>query len=132
MNTNFSAQKIFQSLPKIKLTRVIAIQLALIAGALTFTSPAKAQWSCQNGFSNSSGSYKFCVNNDGGYIITYASGTWIMSRCGATTVTRKGISEYQAATFHRRVCAIPSGGGTNYNDVTIEMMRILGQQYIYK
>jgi hypothetical protein len=127
---------------KKRFIKMIAIQLAITAEVFTNTSPASAgggylggRWYpyCENGYNrNGLGGYSFCVNG-GNYRIQYASGDWIQSYCGATVVYRSiRLSEQQAAWFHGQVCGRPSGGGeTNMNDVMIEMMRMMGQQYNY-
>jgi len=124
------------------LIKVIIIQLAITTGIFGIGNSAHAgggylagRWYpyCENGYnSNGLGGYSFCLNGSN-YRIQYASGDWVQSYCGANVVYRsRSLSESQAAWFHGQVCGIPSGGGgTNMNDVMVEMMRMMGQQYQY-
>lgn len=127
--------------PKRSTLAVIGIQLAATAGVVSFSLAAKAsggflggRWYpyCENGYNgNGLGNYFFCVNGSN-YRIQYASGDWIQSYCGATVVYRsRTLSESQAAWFHGQVCGRQTQGGSNWNDVMIEMMRMMGQQYRY-
>jgi len=70
----------------------------------------------------------FCINGNT-YRIMYSSGTWIQGACGGGMQYTRNLSESEVIAFHRQVC--PSRVSTDTNDLIIEMMRMMSQQYNY-
>lgn len=84
---------------------------------------------CENGYNpHGHGQFTFCINGNT-YRIMYSSGTWIQGACGGGMQYTRNLSESEVIAFHQQVC--PSRVGTNTNDLIIEMMRMMSQQYNY-
>jgi len=85
---------------------------------------------CEQGVNaNGHGNFTFCING-ANYRIQYVSGTWIQSYCGSGQVYfSRNLQAAEAQWFHSQVC--PHQGGSNANDVMIQMMKMIGQQYNY-